>query len=94
MFVERGPDPAGEVVVAPPGLDQDDGCAWCEAGECDFAPEVFDRLFPGLGVGLFRVLVGVVDDQEVDGSGGEGSADADADDAAAVAETALDVRRL
>jgi hypothetical protein len=40
-------------------------------------PPVPDAVAVGLGVGLFAVLEGVVDDHRVGGAGGEGAADSD-----------------
>src|SRR5699024_1334653 len=71
-------EPSGEVVVPPPGLDDDDGDAGAEAGDGHFGPPVLDGLAPCLGVGVFAVFVGVVDDEQVDGFTGECAFDADA----------------
>ena len=68
----------------PPGEDEDDGRAGRETRGCGVSPPVPDLLAEGGGVGLFAVLDGVVDEEEVDGASGHGSAHAGSEDAAVV----------
>src|SRR5690625_194066 len=79
-------EPSGEVVVSPPGLDDDDGGAGAEAGDGDFGPPVLDGFAPCFGVGVFAVFVGVVDDQQVDRFTGQRTLDSHTVDRPVVSE--------
>src|SRR5699024_5159046 len=74
----------GEVVLVPTGLDDDHGGAGGEAGLRDGVVPVEDLASFDDAVGFGHALEGVVDDEDVCGAAGQGTADADGVEAAAV----------